>query len=75
MTDYFYGATEQEAIAKGIENAYVEFNGMNCEDWDDNAYCAGWDGESRRCQCGNRRVGWETEEQEPGRWAAYGEAW
>jgi len=23
--------------------------------------CGGWDGESRRCQCGNRRVSWEFE--------------
>jgi hypothetical protein len=23
--------------------------------------CSGWDGESRRCQCGNRRVSWEFE--------------
>lgn len=22
--------------------------------------CAGWDGESRRCECGNRRVYWEA---------------
>lgn len=31
----------------------TEFNGQNCEE------CDGWDGESRRCDCGNRRVGWD----------------
>ena len=33
--------------------------------------CDGWDGESHRCQCGNRRVYWETcgdfEDYEAGR--------
>lgn len=24
--------------------------------------CKGWDGESYRCQCGNRRVYWDTSE-------------
>ena len=41
-------------LAKAKESgAYLPFNGMNCDD------CEGWDGESRRCQCGNRRVSWE----------------
>ena len=29
-----------------------EFDGMNCDS------CIGWDGISRRCFCGNRRVYW-----------------
>lgn len=36
------------------------------EDWinfegndDCDETCRGWDGEGRRCECGNRRVGWE----------------
>ena len=29
-----------------------DFSGQNCED------CDGWDGESNRCNCGNRRVDW-----------------
>lgn len=74
MTDYYYGSTEEEAISKGMADAYVEFQGQNCDDWDD-VGCGGWDGESRRCECGNRRVFWQTEEQEPGKWVAYGEAW
>lgn len=32
----------------------TNFDGMNCDD------CPGWDGESRRCQCGNRRVSWSS---------------
>ena len=71
MTDYFYGATEEEAIARGIEAGVDEFNGNeNCDD-----ECFGWDGESRRCCCGNRRVDWVTEQNNDGRWQAYGEAW
>ena len=31
----------------------MDFNGQNCEE------CDGWDGISRRCDCGNRRVGWD----------------
>ncbi len=45
-----------------ISNTFIDFNGNNCGDsWisGDYAPCAGWDGESRRCDCGNRRVGWE----------------
>lgn len=34
---------------------FVSFNGD-----DDCEGCDGWDGESRRCECGNRRVYWET---------------
>lgn len=77
MTDYFYGATEDEAIANGNVQAaayLVEFEGQNCDDWDD-VGCAGWDGESRRCDCGNRRVYWVTEQEASGKWVAYGEAW
>ena len=50
---------------------YVGFNGWNCEDarYSDDDPCLGWDGYSRRCQCGNRRVSWVVE----GSWA-YGDA-
>lgn len=37
---------------------YIPFNGWNCEDLEDN-YCFGWDGDSHRCDCGNRRVSWD----------------
>jgi len=34
---------------------WIDFNGdVNCED-----KCQNWDGESKRCECGNRRVDWE----------------
>lgn len=36
---------------------YISFRGSyNCED------CDGWDGESRRCECGNRRIDWGYDE-------------
>ena len=35
---------------------FITFDGHNCED-----DCPGWDGESRRCCCDNRRVDWEWE--------------
>jgi hypothetical protein len=36
------------------EEVWYEFDGDDsCED------CRGWDGVERRCDCGNRRVGWE----------------
>lgn len=44
----------------------IEFDGMNCNDfvvWDED-YCDGWDGVSRHCNCGSRRVGWVWEENE-----------
>lgn len=34
-----------------------DFSGQNCGDYDDTE-CSGWDGSSRRCECGNRRVSW-----------------
>lgn len=36
----------------------TDFNGQNCEE------CDGWDGVSRRCDCGNRRVGWNLYESD-----------
>lgn len=51
--------SSQEEITRRIQqikesDTLIEFNGQNCDD------CAGWDGESRRCDCGNRRVSWES---------------
>ncbi len=37
-------------MSNGVE--YHDFYGKNCDD------CLGWDGISRRCACGNRRVYW-----------------
>jgi hypothetical protein len=47
-----------EQIKKKIKESgcKLSFNGDDsCED------CEGWDGESNRCECGNRRVCWESD--------------
>jgi hypothetical protein len=36
-----------------IGDNYIDFSGQNCED-----ECSGWNPRDRRCECGNRRVGW-----------------
>ena len=42
-----------ERIESIKKSGSISFNGDdNCEN------CSGWDGESRRCDCGNRRVSW-----------------
>ena len=50
--------TEEQIIAEAMPAAgeFIGFEGMNCDD-----PCAGWDGKSHRCECGNRRVYWEIE--------------
>ena len=54
-----------EAIAsKGCE--LFDFEGKNCDE------CPGWDGISRRCECGNRRVCWQLSYYGD---YVYGEAW
>lgn len=68
--------TAEEAIKAGIEAGGVEeFEGMNCGDYDDDVVCGGWDGVDRRCDCGNRRVSWETGQYNNGKFYAYGVAW
>ena len=55
--------TPEEALEAAIKSGWVEeFEGMNCDDYSDEmgSTCGGWDGESRRCECGNRRVNWEV---------------
>ena len=46
-------ATEDETKKLSEDDGYFDFSGQNCDD------CPGWDGESNRCECGNRRVCWE----------------
>jgi hypothetical protein len=59
--------TLEEAEKAAIEyvnlNGPIKFDGMNCNYYreDDQPECDGWDGEDRRCNCGNRRVYWATE--------------
>lgn len=61
MTELFTSietdAAEKEAMNG---NDHISFCGMNCNDYlDENSTeCEGWNGESRRCSCGNRRVAW-----------------
>jgi hypothetical protein len=71
--------TEEEAIAAAKANAkdcMIDFDGQNCADsWDEGANCMGWDGESHRCDCGNRRVYWETSRNSEGKFYAYAMAY
>ena len=64
--------TEEEAIAaaKAAVYGFTDFNGQNCEN-----PCAGWDGDSPRCECGNRRVDWATGRNDDGTFYAYAEAY
>lgn len=56
--------TDNEILNKLLEkeSGPFDFDGNNCSDvdgsWNDGMACGGWDGESRRCGCGNRRVTW-----------------
>jgi hypothetical protein len=45
---------------------FIEFEGMNCNDWldDDAVECEGWQVGEHRCDCGNRRVSLITEGDE-----------
>ena len=76
-------ATELEArvaaVAKSAEMMEnldtVDFDGQNCADaWDEGENCDGWDGNDRRCECGNRRVSWAFMEYPKGAWTYYAEA-
>jgi hypothetical protein len=54
---------------------YIEFDGANCDDLDDND-CIGWDGNDRRCSCGNRRVSWSFDKlTKDSKWYFYAEAY
>ena len=51
-----------EAFEKQHDDDFIEFEGMNCNDYlsDDKDECWGWQIGDRRCDCGNRRVSIET---------------
>jgi hypothetical protein len=74
MTEY---KTAEAAIdAEIAKNTYHDFEGMNCNDWlDDAKECDGWDGVDNRCECGNRRVSWETYKDNKGNFHAFGVAY
>ena len=58
-----------ERIEEIKKSGSIDFQGDdNCEN------CDGWDGESRRCECGNRRVSWAYLGK-IGSMYVYGEAW
>lgn len=47
------------------EGPWFDFDGNNCPvegedpEWNEGKGCQGWNGEDRRCDCGNRRVSWQ----------------
>lgn len=71
--------TPEEAFAAAMK--YVKQNGgtieidvMNCNDYlEDNQ--DGWDGDDRRCECGNRRVSWDIEKNLKGKFYAVARAY
>lgn len=64
--------TENDAIleAQPAPGGFIDFDGQNCA-----GPCEGWDGMSRRCECGNRRVSFTTSKDADGNWSAYAEAY
>jgi hypothetical protein len=50
------------------EGDFIEFDGWDCNDIypGNEPICEGWDGVSNRCDCRNRRVGWEHYKTEDG---------
>lgn len=69
-----YTEKEAEAACKAyveeLKGEYINFRGNNCYD-----PCDGWDGDSHRCQCGNRRIEWCFDERYDGTWYYYAEAY
>lgn len=56
MTDDEYDAAIKKAMPG--EDEFIRFDGDECC----GDSCRGWDGVSRRCECGNRRVGWSVDQ-------------
>lgn len=56
-------AANQVAYDKCVAESTANEDGVDSFDGDENCgefgECGGWDGESHRCGCGNRRVYWE----------------
>jgi hypothetical protein len=74
--------TPEEAKAAAMKyvkqnGGTIEFDGMNCNDYleDNQAECDGWDGDDRRCECGNRRVSWDIEKNLKGKFIAVARAY
>jgi hypothetical protein len=68
MTDEEFNRQVAERVAE-LERTggFTDFSGQNCEQ-----PCLGWDGKSRRCDCGNRRVTWTCNVWSD---SIYAEAW
>jgi hypothetical protein len=69
--------TKELALAwiSGPHDRFYAFDGWNCEEYGfDDSSCAGWDGYSHRCSCGNRRVCWDVYQSDSGRWFVQGVA-
>lgn len=67
-----------EAVAKKLaEGGPFSFEGHNCNEYRDATEppCEGWDGESHRCMCGNRRVDWSGDHISFDGGYVYGEAY
>lgn len=75
MNEQGYDTAEEAIAAAEASGGVDEFEGQNCNDWDDGTFCSGWDGVSRRCDCGNRRVYWATGQYSSGKFYAYAEAY
>ncbi len=72
-------AAESLAMRLAIEKCMAEGGPFAFGGSDDcDSGCQGWDGESHRCQCGNRRVSWATwsrfEDFDTGNFHIYAEA-
>lgn len=52
MTPELHAKLVEEKIRELGGDLVEDFDGKNCDE------CPGWDGSSRRCECGNRRVSW-----------------
>lgn len=69
-------ANNDEKFAKAIKDYieeygeyYQDFSGKNCDE------CPGWSIHERRCDCGNSRVDWATDEKHDGTINVWPEAW
>ena len=62
--------TEQQALDYLEFNGCDEFDGMDCNDYEQDEPCSGWFG-GRRCDCGKRRIQLLTTQDLHGLWTAY----
>jgi hypothetical protein len=66
-----YTDEQRTAIAARVaQGVPISVGDQNCDE-----SCGGWDGESRRCECGNRRVAWEFTRSQDGTLTAHAEAY